>query len=34
LIGRREKLLGNPSELTGDAFIKKGTELERNNNLK
>jgi hypothetical protein len=34
LTGRREKSLGNPSELTADAFIKKGKGSERNDNLK
>jgi hypothetical protein len=34
LTGRREKLLGNPSKLTGDAFTKKGRGSERNSNLK
>jgi hypothetical protein len=34
LTGKREKLLENPFELTGDAFIKKGKGSEKNDNLK
>jgi hypothetical protein len=31
---RRNKSAGNPSKLTGDAFIKEGKGSERNNSLK